>query len=72
MYLNPNKPIDRHRVNLPHWQQGQTWVFVTWRLADSLPKSVVEKLRRNKLLGKKIIHNHGAKPITRNTIVNSP
>jgi REP element-mobilizing transposase RayT len=44
MFLDPNKPIDRHRVNLPHWQQDQTWVFVTWRLADSLPQSVVGKL----------------------------
>lgn len=44
MFLNPNQPIDRHRVNLPHWQQGETWIFVTWRLADSLPRAVVEKL----------------------------
>ncbi len=44
MFLNPHKPIDRHTVNLPHWQQGETWVFVTWRTADSLPKAVVEKL----------------------------
>jgi hypothetical protein len=48
MYLNPYKPIDRHTVNLPHWQQGETWIFVTWRLADSLPKSVVEKLNEQK------------------------
>jgi REP element-mobilizing transposase RayT len=44
MFLNPHEPIDRHRVNLPHWQQGETWIFVTWRLADSLPAIVVEKL----------------------------
>ncbi len=44
MFLNPQQAIDRHRVNLPHWQQGEAWLFVTWRLADSLPKAVVEKL----------------------------
>ena len=44
MFLDPNKKIDRHRVNLPHWQQGEAWIFATWRLADSLPQAVVEKL----------------------------
>ena len=48
MFLNPYKPIDRHQVNLPHWQQGETWLFVTWRLADSLPKAVVERLAGQK------------------------
>ena len=50
MFLDPNKVIDRHRVNLPHWQQGETWIFVTWRLADSLPQAVVEKLAKKRLL----------------------
>jgi type I restriction enzyme R subunit len=53
MFLDPNKIIDRHRVNLPHWQQGETWIFVTWRLADSLPKAVVEKLAQKRLLWEK-------------------
>jgi type I restriction enzyme R subunit len=44
MFLDPEKPIDKHRLNLPHWQQGEAWVFVTWRLADSLPEAVVRKL----------------------------
>ena len=44
MFLDPEKPIEKHRINLPHWQQGDTWVFVTWRLADSLPKAVVGKI----------------------------
>jgi len=50
MFLNPDEPIDRHTVNLPHWQQGETWIFITWRLADSLPKSVVEKLNEQKII----------------------
>jgi hypothetical protein len=53
MFLNPNQPIDRHRVNLLHWQQGETWVFVTWRLADSLPKAVVEKLAAQRMTWEK-------------------
>ena len=44
MFLDRDKKIDKHRVNLPHWQQGETWMFVTWRLADSLPEAVVRKL----------------------------
>jgi Transposase IS200 like len=44
MFLDPDKKIEKHRVNLPHWQQGEAWLFVTWRLADSLPESVVQKL----------------------------
>lgn len=41
MFLDPDKKIEKHRVNLPHWQQGEAWLFVTWRLADSLPEAVV-------------------------------
>lgn len=29
MFLNPDKTIKRNTVNLPHWQQGETWIFVT-------------------------------------------
>ncbi|MFZ9935724.1 MAG: class I tRNA ligase family protein [Luteolibacter sp.] len=32
--------ITRHK--LPHWQQGETACFVTWRLDDSLPKEKLE------------------------------
>lgn len=38
-YLDPSQGIDKHRHNLPHWQQGETWIFLTYRLADSLPES---------------------------------
>jgi REP element-mobilizing transposase RayT len=44
MFLDPEKPISKHRINLPHWQQEGTWVFVTWRQADSLPESAVRKI----------------------------
>jgi len=42
-FLNPYAPIEKHKHQLPHWQQGSVYYFVTWRLADSLPK---EKLAR--------------------------
>ena len=37
-FLNPYAPIRQHQHRLPHWQQGSVYYFVTWRLADSLPK----------------------------------
>ena len=42
-FLNLHAPIRQHKHHLPHWQQGSVYYFVTWRLADSLPK---EKLAR--------------------------
>jgi type I restriction enzyme R subunit len=35
--------IDTTIHHLPHWQQGETWVFVTWRLGDSLPKAKLDE-----------------------------
>lgn len=40
-YLNPYFQIDQHGWHLPHWQQDAVFVFVTWRLADSLPANVL-------------------------------
>ena len=31
-------PMEQTSANLPHWSQGETCVFVTFRLADSIPK----------------------------------
>lgn len=50
MFLDRDKKIDKHRVNLPHWQQEEVWLFVTWRLADSLPEAVVRKLDEHRKL----------------------
>jgi type I restriction enzyme R subunit len=50
MFLDRDKKIDKHRVNLPHWQQGEVWLFVTWRLADSLPEPVVRNLNEHRKL----------------------
>ena len=37
-YLDHYGHIEVTRNRLPHWQQGNVFVFVTWRLKDSLPK----------------------------------
>jgi type I site-specific restriction endonuclease/REP element-mobilizing transposase RayT len=36
--FNPHKEIQTTEANLPHWRQDETTYFVTFRLADSLPK----------------------------------
>jgi len=36
-FFNPDREIDRHRSQLPHWQQAGATYFVTFRLADSVP-----------------------------------
>lgn len=38
-FLDPFTEVERHRNYLPHWQQDGATFFVTFRLADSLPKS---------------------------------
>lgn len=47
-FLNPYAPIDITRANLPHWRQDQVTYFVTFRLADSLPREKLEKWREEK------------------------
>jgi putative transposase len=37
MFFNPDRPMDVHHRNLPHWQQGSVVCFLTFRLADSIP-----------------------------------
>ena len=44
-FLDPNDAIAKHGNRLPHWQQGTAFVFVTWRLVDSLPKAKLELWR---------------------------
>jgi REP element-mobilizing transposase RayT len=42
-FLNPHNEIDMHTNHLPHWQQGDVFVFATWRLADSFPREKLEE-----------------------------
>lgn len=39
----------RKRGRLPHWQRTNGTYFVTWRLADSLPKEAQEKIRQERI-----------------------
>ena len=45
MFFRPDKPITKHLNHLPHWQQDLVFVFITWRLADSVPEGLLEKWR---------------------------
>jgi len=47
-YFNPYHEINiRSGGNLPHWEQGSVWYFVTFRLADALPKKVIPSSKRS-------------------------
>lgn len=43
-YYDPRREVQRYRHWLPHWEQEGTLCFVTWRLADSLPRVLLERL----------------------------
>nr|MBC8525198.1 HsdR family type I site-specific deoxyribonuclease [Chlorobium phaeobacteroides] len=47
-FLDPEREIGMTQHRLPHWQQGDVWVFVTWRLADSLPQSKLEEWKEER------------------------
>jgi len=40
-FLNDHGEIEKHGVDLPHWQQGEVMQFVTFRLGDAMPESRV-------------------------------
>ena len=42
-FFNPWREIERTHNRLPHWQQEGASYFVTWRLADSLPKELLDE-----------------------------
>jgi type I restriction enzyme R subunit len=47
-FFDPHAEIERHRRRLPHWQQGDVFYFVTWRLADALPREKLDEWRDTK------------------------
>ncbi len=49
-FYDPDSDIDEHRRNLPHWQQGGVWIFVTWRLGDSLPKVRLDQWKEERAI----------------------
>jgi REP element-mobilizing transposase RayT len=48
-FFDPRSEIDiRTSGDLPHWGQGSVWYFVTFRLADALPRAVVDEIQRQR------------------------
>ncbi len=43
--LRPDVPVTVYRRHLPHWRQDGATYFVTFRLADALPREAVEALQ---------------------------
>jgi REP element-mobilizing transposase RayT len=42
--LHPDRPVTVYERQLPHWRQDGATYFVTYRLADSLPRSKLDEL----------------------------
>ena len=38
VYFDPDRPVGKIKGNLPHWRQDGVTYFVTFRLADSIPR----------------------------------
>ncbi|MDZ4286874.1 MAG: transposase [Prosthecobacter sp.] len=58
-FFDPSAKVEVSRRNLPHWEQGDAYYFLTWRTADSIPTEVAEEWHRERaewLLG------HGINP----------
>lgn len=47
-YFSPNEEFQRTVHNLPHYDQGRKYYFITWRTADSLPQSVLKNWQLKK------------------------
>ena len=48
LFFNPQEPLDIRQRRLPHWKQPGTAYFVTFRLADSIPKQKLEQWNRER------------------------
>jgi len=42
-YFDPGSPVGKLKGNLPHWRQDGVTYFVTFRLADSIPRAKLRK-----------------------------
>jgi REP element-mobilizing transposase RayT len=47
-FFHPDLPTNVKVHNLPHWQQGDAWIFLTWRLVDSLPLTKIREWQRQR------------------------
>ena len=48
MFFEPEREVSETTHKLPHWQQDNAWIFVTYRLADSLPKPLLSELKERR------------------------
>lgn len=48
-YLNPESHIHKFGGELPHWQQGGALQFVTFRLGDALPLSLIRDWKEERV-----------------------
>jgi len=47
--MQPKGPVKkRHGANLPHWTADGAIYAVTFRLADSLPQSIIQECKRKR------------------------
>lgn len=44
--FDPKAEVDIRERNLPHWFQPGVAVFITFRTIDSLPREVIDRMRR--------------------------
>lgn len=47
-FFDPHAGVTVSRGHLPHWDQEGATYFITWRTADSIPKTVWEKWRKER------------------------
>lgn len=57
-FFDSDGEVKKGRHQLPHWHQDHTWIFITWRLADSLPKVKIDQWRELK----DAFYNHHTEP----------
>jgi len=49
-FFNQEQSVTTTHHKLPHWQQNESAVFVTWRLADSLPQEKLNQIESEQKL----------------------
>lgn len=54
-FYNPREKTLKHGDKLPHWQQGEVMQFVTFRLADSMPRILLQRWK-DELAAWKTLH----------------
>jgi REP element-mobilizing transposase RayT len=47
-FFNPDGELRKHGDSLPHWEQGEAVQFVTFRLGDALPASLIDEWRKER------------------------